>query len=39
MRRTGQDVTVVAIGKMEGERFVSSKLLVKCPSKYEVEKR
>lgn len=29
---------VVAIGGMEGDRFVSEKLLVKCPSKYEAEK-
>jgi cytochrome c-type biogenesis protein CcmE len=26
---------VVAIGKMEGDKFVSEKLLVKCPSRYE----
>jgi cytochrome c-type biogenesis protein CcmE len=29
---------VVAIGKMEGDNFVSDQLLVKCPSRYE-EKR
>lgn len=28
----------VAIGGMEGDRFVSEKLLIKCPSKYEAEK-
>ena len=26
---------VVAIGGMQGDRFVSNKLLLKCPSKYE----
>lgn len=30
---------VVAIGKMEGEEFHSNKLLLKCPSKYENEKK
>ena len=29
--------TIVAIGKPEGDAFVSQKLLVKCPSKYEEE--
>ena len=29
---------VVAIGKIEGDKFVSDELLVKCPSRYE-EKR
>ena len=29
---------VVAIGKMEGDHFVSEKLLVKCPSRYEAKK-
>ncbi len=28
---------VVAIGKMEGDYFLSEKLLVKCPSRYEGE--
>ncbi len=28
---------VVAIGHMNGERFVSEKLLLKCPSRYESE--
>ena len=31
----GQATKVVAIGKMEGDKFVSDQLLVKCPSKYE----
>jgi cytochrome c-type biogenesis protein CcmE len=30
---------IVAIGKLEGEEFRAHKLLVKCPSKYESEKR
>jgi cytochrome c-type biogenesis protein CcmE len=30
---------VVAIGKMEGDQFVSEKLLVKCPSRYEAKKQ
>ena len=30
---------VVAIGSMKGDTFVSEKLLVKCPSKYEGEKQ
>ena len=30
---------VVAIGKMDGNRFHAHKLLVKCPSKYEGEKQ
>jgi cytochrome c-type biogenesis protein CcmE len=34
----GEATKVVAIGKMDGEQFVSDKLLVKCPSKYETEK-
>ena len=28
---------VVAIGSLQGDRFVSDKLLVKCPSKYEAQ--
>src|SRR5688572_29162399 len=35
----GEATQVVAIGKLEGDKFVSSKLLVKCPSKYEGEKK
>lgn len=34
----GDATKVVAIGKMNGDRFVSDQLLVKCPSKYESER-
>jgi cytochrome c-type biogenesis protein CcmE len=34
----GEATKVVAIGKMEGDRFVSDQLLLKCPSKYESSK-
>lgn len=30
---------IVAIGKYEGSEFKANKLLIKCPSKYESEKR
>ena len=30
---------IVAIGKMQGEAFSSDKLLIKCPSKYEQQKK
>lgn len=30
---------VTCIGKLEGETFVSQQMLVKCPSKYEEEKK
>lgn len=33
----GDATKVVAIGKMQGDRFVSQDLLIKCPSKYESE--
>jgi cytochrome c-type biogenesis protein CcmE len=33
----GEATKVVAIGKMEGDKFVSDDLLVKCPSKYETD--
>ena len=28
---------VVAVGKMDGDKFVSDQLIVKCPTKYEAE--
>jgi cytochrome c-type biogenesis protein CcmE len=33
----GSATKVVAIGKLEGNEFVSEKMLLKCPSKYEGE--
>jgi len=35
----GEATKVVAVGAMKGDRFQSDKLLVKCPSKYESEKK
>lgn len=35
----GSATQVVAIGGMQGERFVSEQLLLKCPSKYEGQKK
>ena len=35
----GEANKVVAIGAMKGGKFVSDSLLVKCPSKYESEKK
>ena len=35
----GSATKVVAIGGMEGDAFHAHKLLVKCPSKYESEKK
>jgi cytochrome c-type biogenesis protein CcmE len=34
----GEATKVVAIGKMDGDRFVSDDLLVKCPSRYDDKK-
>lgn len=34
----GQATKVVAVGSMQGGEFVSRKLLLKCPSKYESER-
>jgi cytochrome c-type biogenesis protein CcmE len=35
----GEATQVVAIGGMKGSEFVSEKLLLKCPSKYEGQKK
>lgn len=35
----GEVKRVVAIGGMQNGEFVSSKLLIKCPSKYEAERK
>jgi len=35
----GEATKVVAIGGMKDGKFVSDQLLVKCPSKYESEKK
>lgn len=45
VRYTGDPVNldqadrVTAIGKLDGEVFVADQMLVKCPSKYEAEKK
>ena len=36
-RRFVKAVSVVAIGKFEGDHFEAQQLLVKCPSKYQAE--
>lgn len=35
----GSATRVVAIGGVEGDRFMSKQLLLKCPSRYEEEKK
>lgn len=35
----GSATKVVAIGKLEGDKFHAKKLLVKCPTKYKGEKK
>ncbi|MGV3619024.1 MAG: cytochrome c maturation protein CcmE [Fimbriimonas sp.] len=35
----GSATKVVAIGGIEGDRFMSKQLLLKCPSRYEEEKK